>query len=266
MTLSYLFILALVQGLTEFLPVSSSGHLALLPHLLGAVDQGITIDISLHVGTLLAILIYYHRDILTMAFAVLRWRTTPHKFERNLAVYIVLATIPAVVVGVIVHKMFPDGIRSVPVIAFNTIVFGVLMGYADYKGARVKSVKDMTLVSAMIMGCAQALALVPGVSRSGITMTAGRFLGFTRADAARFSFLLGTPAMVGAALLDFKDVFEKGVDAAVWADIGIAIGLSFVFGLCAIHFMMKWLQKFGLTAFMVYRLVLGAFLLVYLVN
>lgn len=266
MTLTYLFILALVQGLTEFLPVSSSGHLALLPHLLGEVDQGITIDIALHVGTLLAILVYYYRDIFTMATAVVCWNTTPHKTERNLAVYIVLATIPAVIVGAAIHHFFPNGIRDVQLIAINTIIFGVLMGYADYKGARIKTVKDMSLISAMIMGLAQAVALMPGVSRSGITMTAGRFLGFHRADAARFSFLLGTPAMAGAALLDFKDVFEKGLGSAVWADIGIAIGFSFVFGLCAIHFMMKWLQRFGLTTFMVYRLILGVFLLVYIVN
>lgn len=263
MSFWYIVILSLVQGLTEFLPVSSSGHLALVPKLLEAADQGIVMDVALHVGTLCAVLVYYRRDVWDMGWAVLRWKTTPNVQMRNLAVFIVLATIPAVAVGLAIHKFFPEGIRDVRVIITTTIFFGLLMGIADYFFPRVKKLGDLKLRNALVIGCAQALALIPGTSRSGVTMTAARFMGFDRVDAARFSFLLGIPAIAAAGFLGVLDLL-KADDPGMWKDVVLAVFLAFLAGLGAIHFMMKWLQRFGLLPFAAYRLILGAFLLFFL--
>ena len=264
MTFTYILILAIVQGLTEFLPISSSGHLAILPKILGEQDQGILMDVALHVGTLSAILVYYRRDVIGMIMSVLKWKDPALAASRKLAIFIVLATIPAVVCGLIVHKLFPDGIRSIAVIATSTIFFGILMGIADHFGKRTKKVGDMTLKSALLIGLAQAVALIPGTSRSGITMTAARFLGFDRVDAARFSFLLGMPAMAAAGLMSFIEIL-KSDDPGLLGDAGLAVALAFIAGLCAIHFMMKYLTRFGLWPFVVYRLALGVVLLVWFV-
>lgn len=263
MAFSYILILALLQGFTEFLPISSSGHLALAPRFLDAQDQGVLIDVALHVGTLLAIVVYYRRDVIDMVLAVLQWKNPARAEARRLAVYIVLATIPAIIAGLAIHKIFPEGIRDVRVIAATTIFFGLLMGIADRFGKREKAVSDMTLKSALVVGIAQAVALIPGTSRSGITMTAARFMGFHRVDAARFSFLLGMPAMAAAGAMGFLEILESG-DTGMLADAGMAVGLSFLAGLAAIHFMMKWLTRFGLLPFVFYRLGLGAVLVVWL--
>lgn len=261
MTFAYILVLSVIQGLTEFLPVSSSAHLALTPKLFGEQDQGILIDVALHVGTLLAILIYYWKDVWAIVWAVLRWKRGP---EFNLGIYIGLATIPALALGLAIHHFFPDGIRSVTVITATTLIFGGLMGLADWKGPQVKEVKDITLKQALIIGFAQAIALIPGTSRSGITMTAARFMGFKRVDAARFSFLLGIPAMTAAGAMSFLEIF-KSDNPGLWQDSLIAVVLAFFAGIAAIHFMMKWLQKFGLLPFVVYRILLGGFLLFFFV-
>ncbi len=264
MTFSYIVILALVQGLTEFLPVSSSGHLALMPKFLGEADQGLLMDVALHVGTLSAIIVYYRRDVLDMILSVLQWKNPARKEARKLAIYIVLATIPAVLFGLFMHVVFPEGIRDVRVITATTIFFGLLMGVADWFGRRTRKIGDMTLKSALLIGLAQAVALIPGTSRSGITMTTARFLGFDRVDAARFSFLLGMPAMAAAGLMSFIDIL-KSDDPGLLADAGFAVVLAFLAGLGAIHFMMKYLTKFGLMPFVIYRLALGAVLLIWFV-
>lgn len=264
MAFTYILILAVVQGFTEFLPISSSGHLALAPKFLDAEDQGVLIDVALHVGTLLAIVVYYRRDVIDMVLSVLQWKNPARTQARKLAIYIVIATIPAIVFGLIIHKIFPEGIRDVRVIATTTIFFGLLMGVADRFGRREKAVSDMTLKSALIVGLAQAVALIPGTSRSGITMTAARFMGFHRVDAARFSFLLGMPAMAAAGAMSFLEILESG-DTSMLADAGIAVVLAFLAGLAAIHFMMKWLTRFGLLPFVFYRLGLGAVLIIWFI-
>lgn len=264
MTFWYILTLALVQGFTEFLPISSSGHLVLVPKFLGEADQGLLMDVALHVGTLMAIVVYYRRDVIDMALAVLQWKNPAREAARRLAIYIVIATIPAVIFGLVLHEIFPDGIRDVRVIATTTLLFGVLMGVADRFGERVKVVGDMTLKSALLIGVAQAVALIPGTSRSGITMTAARFLGFQRVDAARFSFLLGMPAMAAAGLMGFIDIL-KSDDPGLLGHAATAAALSFVAGLCAIHFMMKWLTRFGLLPFVFYRLALGTVLVLWFV-
>ncbi len=261
MSFLHLLALSLVQGLTEFLPVSSSGHLALFPHIFGEKDQGILIDVALHIGTLFAILAYYRRDVFGIARDVICWKKTP---LRNLGLFIAAGTVPAIIIGGLIHYLLPDGIRSTTIIAANLIVFGLLMGWADKTGVQEKEVKDVTLKTALIVGLAQAVALVPGVSRSGMTMTAARFMGFKRVDAARFSFLLGIPAMTAAGLLSVLEMLESGTPGLM-QDAAIAAGLSFFAGLAAIHFMMRWLAQAGLMPFMIYRVILGLALIVFLI-
>lgn len=264
MTFFQLFILATLQGLTEFLPVSSSGHLVLAPKLLGEHDQGLVIDVALHVGTLLAVLLYYWRDLWQIAKNVLMGRRAPDPQMRNLGWYIALASIPAFIMGGTIHFLMPDGIRSVAVITATTLFFGFLMGIADMYGKKTLKVPDSTLGRIFIIGCAQALALIPGTSRSGITMTAARFMGYDRVDAARLSFLIGIPAIAGAGAVSLLGLLDDPTPDLLYQSL-TAIGLSFVAGLLAIHFMMFWLKRAGLLPFVFYRMFLGGFLLVYFV-
>lgn len=254
--------LAIIQGLTEFLPISSSGHLALAPKLLAAVDQGLVMDVALHIGTLLAIVVYYRRDVWGMAASVICWRDPARVFERRLALFIVLASIPAVIVGYALHVFIPDGVRALWVIVATTLFFGIAMGIADHVMPRDKVITDLRLRHALLIGVAQALALIPGTSRSGVTMTAARLMGFARVDAARFSFLLGIPAMVGAGTLGMLELLASN-DIALMHDAVLGMACSFLAGLAAIHFMIRWLSRFGLLPFAVYRVLLGLSLIAY---
>jgi undecaprenyl-diphosphatase len=263
MPLLHIIILSIVQGLTEFLPISSSGHLVLVPIVTKSPDQGLIMDLAVHIGSLFAVLVYYRRDVWNMCYACIPWVKNPDHSSRRLGVYIALATIPAIIFGFIMHKILPEGIRDVRVIAATTIFYGLLLGAADRFGPHEKTVKDVTLTSAMAIGLAQVLALIPGTSRSGITMTAARFLGFHRVDAARFSFLLSIPATAGAGLLGVMDVV-KAEDAQLGMDMLLAIVFTFVAALGAISFMMRFLRNYSMMPFMIYRLILGAGLIVYI--
>ena len=183
MTIEQIIVLAVVQGITEFLPISSSGHLILVPQIMHWQDQGLVVDVMTHLGTLLAVLIYFWRDVARLikgALELLKGRVTP---DGKLAIYIVLATIPAVAFGIFLKEYgFTDLERNVAVVAWNTILYGILMLIADMVGPQEKTIANMTLGAALLIGVAQALALIPGTSRSGVTMTAARFLGFTRPD------------------------------------------------------------------------------------
>jgi len=262
MSFFHLAILSFIQGLTEFLPVSSSGHLVLAPHLLGMKDQGLLIDVALHIGTMCAIILYYRRDIFSILRAVLQGKKAQDQGARKLGWQIAVASIPAFIVGGFLHFYDPDGIRSVAVITATTLFFGLLMGLADMYGRKDRAMGDVTFKSAFIVGCAQVLALIPGTSRSGITITAARFLGFNRVDAARFSFFIGLPVMAAAGLVSLFELL-RAPETGLWHEVLGAIALSFGFGLCAIHFMMTWLKKSDLLVFVVYRMFLGGFLLVW---
>lgn len=262
MTLLYILVLSAIQGLTEFLPVSSSAHLALAPQFFDEKDQGQMIDAAMHLGTLLAALIYYRRDVLEIALAFLKWRDAKRAQARKLGLFIAVASLPALVLGFIVHLLIPEGIRSVTVIAATTFIFGVLMGYADKTRPEQREVKDISLKQAMVIGCAQALAaMMPGVSRSGITMTAARFMDFKRVDAARFSFLLGMPATAAAAALSFWELYRSH-DAVMLQEGMLAAFFTFFFGLGAIYLLIRWLNRFGLMPYVVYRILLSFYLLV----
>ncbi|WNC73113.1 undecaprenyl-diphosphate phosphatase [Thalassotalea psychrophila] len=256
-----IIILALIQGLTEFLPISSSAHLILPSQLLGWADQGLAFDVAVHVGTLLAVILYFRKDVSAMFFA---WTNSIVKKEHNgesaLAWWILFATIPAGLFGLFGKDFIEDHLRSAAVIAITTIVFGLLLGYVDIKGKQTKEIKSLGIKGAMYIGLAQAVALIPGTSRSGITMTMGLMLGLTRDAAARFSFLLSIPAIAMAgSYLTLKLVLEaNGVD---WQAIAFGSVVAFFSAYACIHYFLILLDKLGMMPFVIYRLLLGAFLI-----
>jgi undecaprenyl-diphosphatase len=260
MTLEQIIVLALVQGITEFLPISSSGHLILVPVLTGWPDQGLLVDVMAHVGSLLAIIVYFRRDVVNLmggGLDLVRGRLTA---AGRMVLYILAATVPAVILGLVFKTTgFIETIRGPHIVAWNAIVFGLLMLVADRLGAQRSKIGDVTLWSAIAVGAAQALALVPGTSRSGVTITAARAMGFTRPEAARFSFLIGMPAIAGAGLLVLGEAVEQG--EPISTDAVIVGGLTFFTSLAAIAFLMAILRRYSLLPFVIYRIVLGVVLL-----
>lgn len=260
MPIEQIILLAVIQGITEFLPISSSGHLILVPVLTGWADQGLVVDVMVHMGSLAAVFAYFWRDVLGLACGglnLLRGRVTP---QGKMAVYIVLATIPAVVFGLFLRKSgLGDQLRLAEVVAWNAIIWGIAMYVADRLGPMTRVMEDMKLPQALIIGVAQALALIPGTSRSGITMTAARMLGFTRPEAARFSFLLGIPAILGAGILVIGDAVQAG--EAITGDAVLTGVFTFFTALAAIAVLMAMLKRMSLLPFTIYRVILGCGLL-----
>ncbi|QUL37105.1 undecaprenyl-diphosphate phosphatase [Erythrobacter sp. JK5] len=261
MTFLQLLIIAVVQGITEFLPISSSGHLILIPFLTDFPDQGPMIDVAVHVGSLLAIIIYFWRDALGLAkggFATIGLGDDP--LQRRLFLWVLVGTIPAVALGLFLKLGgFLEGFRSTDLVATNLIVYGVLLGLADRFGRQEKSFEDVTLRDAILVGLAQALALIPGTSRSGSTMTAARALGYKRVEAARFSFLLAIPAVAGAGLLAVLDLAEASVQ--MQADALIAGVMTFVAAFLTMAFLMNFLKRASMLVFVAYRIAMGCALL-----
>jgi undecaprenyl-diphosphatase len=261
MTTLQILVLSLIQGLTEFLPISSSGHLVLLPHFFGWQNQGLEMDVALHVGTLMAVLIYFWHDIWEMIthffrYCISGFRAQALDNQVRLALSIVIATLPAVVVGFVLKKTGLDDVRQVSVIATTSIIFAIVLLVTDLMGAKKKDLKDITLMRGFIIGIGQAIALIPGVSRSGICISAALGLGFTRVAAARFAFLMSIPSILGAATLTTFDVIKEDIPI-VWGDIGLGILFSALAGLVAIHFMLTFLARHTLTVFVIYRILLG---------
>ena len=258
--LEQIIVLAIIQGITEFLPISSSGHLILVPALTGWKDQGLITDVMVHMGSFLAVLVYFRHDVMRLALGgidMLRGRLTD---DGRLALYIVIATIPAVAFGLFAKKTgLLDAIRGPEVVAWNAIIFGIVMYAADRLGNQEKMMEQMKLAPAFIIGIAQAIAIVPGTSRSGITMSAARALGFTRPEAARFSFLLGIPAIAGAGALVLGEALNNG--ETISADAVLAGALTYLTALAAIAFLMAMVRRMSLLPFVIYRLILGALLL-----
>ena len=259
MSIEQIIVLAIVQGLTEFLPVSSSGHLILIPALTNWEDQGIVTDVMVHVGSLFAVIVYFWKDVLNLLSGTVDLARRRMTDNARMAMYIALATIPALALGAILKLSGAyDMIRGVKIVAWNAVIFGILLYVADVVGKRTKVMEDMRLPPALIIGFAQALALIPGTSRSGITMTAARFLGFDRAEAARFSFLLGIPAIAAAGAFTTLEVIQLGESIpmdAIWAAV-----LTFFAALAAIALLMALVKRIGFFIFMVYRLLLAAIL------
>lgn len=260
MLLIQIVVLAIVQGITEFLPISSSGHLVLTSHVLGWPDQGLFIDIAVHAGTLLAVIVYFWRDLWEMtlgAFGIFTGRRNP---SQRLILCLAVATVPVVLAGYFGIHYIKDVLRSVEVIAWTTLLFGILLWIVDRLCMTVRRLEHMTYAGALLVGLSQVLALVPGTSRSGITMTACRFLGMERREAARFSMLLSIPTILGAALLAGHEIYKSG-DLTLRLDAVIAAAIAFITALAAIAIMMRWLMHATFTPFVIYRIFLGIGLL-----
>lgn len=257
-----ILIIALIQGLTEFLPVSSSGHLVLTHYLFGEKstdvcwNQNRMIDVAVHVGTLFAVILYFYKDLWLMTKSVHRPHSEGFRMIRN----VVVASIPIIIIGFIVNAAKPSLLCLIEVMAWMTVIFGVVLWIADRYSKAYRHIERMNWYQALIIGAAQSLALVPGTSRSGITMTAARFLGFTRTDSARFSLLLSIVAIGGAGSLITLDLIKSG-NWALGQDVLLAVALSFIIGWGSIAVMMKWLQKYTFKPFAVYRIILGSLLL-----
>lgn len=268
MPLLHLLILAAVQGITEFLPVSSSGHLVLTWEVFDSLGQAVEqdpadrliLDIAVHVGTLLAVCLYFWRDLLAMIGGGLRLLTGRMTPGGRLLLYVVAATVPLIAAGIALKATVALDLRGVETIAWATLGFGILLYLADRMGMMIRRMEHMSLGSALAIGIAQVLSLIPGTSRSGITMTAARFLGFERAEAARFSMLLAIPAILGAGALAGYDLQQSG-DLALRREALIAGALAFVAALMAIAVLMQWLKRASFTPFVVYRILLGVLLL-----
>ena len=258
--LTHLTILALIQGLTEFLPISSSGHLIIFPKLLDWQDQGITIDVAVHAGSLLAVLIFLWRDIGRILSELSHLARSGRSSAPPLLYLLLIASFPLMLVGFLVSTVMQDLTRSIEVIGWATILFGVLLGFSDRMGMTLNRFQHMKYFDAFLIGLAQILALIPGASRAGVTITAARFLGYERASAARFSLLLAIPAILGASVLKGLDIFfSDNVNLGI--DFLIAASISFCAALTSISIMMKWLNRAGFMPFVVYRIIMGALLL-----
>lgn len=260
MPLFHLSVIALVQGFTEFLPISSSGHLVLVPVFTNWPDQGQTMDVAAHVGTLFAVMAYLYKDVWTMVVSLgllLKGRTSP---GLRLIGFVILGTLPVIAVGYAMNIYFPDGIRGIEVIGWTTLGYGIVLWIADTIGLTVRRIDHLKSSDVVIIGLAQCLALVPGTSRSGICMTAGRLLGMERAESARFSMLLSMPAILGAGILKGWDVYKAG-ELTLSSDLVVVAGLSFLAALVVIILLMSWLRRANFTPFVIYRIILGAGLL-----
>ncbi len=258
MTGLQIVVLAIVQGLTEFLPVSSSGHLVLVPYLVGWDDQGLTFDVAVHFGSLLAVVIYFRSDLLQLIRGGLVWIGIGERTEYStLALGVALGTVPAALAGLAFAGWIEANLRNAVVVIVALSFWGIVMGLADVFGKRERTIRDFTLKDALLVGCAQALALIPGTSRSGITITAGRLLGFDRQDAARFSFLLSTPVILLATGYETLGMLLSGTDIA-WNELGIAAIVSAIVAYICIDLLMRFVSRIGLLPFTVYRLLLAA--------
>ena len=260
MDLLQIIVLALVQGLTEFLPISSSAHLILVPKIVEWPDQGLAFDVAVHVGTLSAVVLYFRNEVKAMSVDwVGSLKTRQQTANSRLAWAVLFGTIPAGLAGLFFKGFSEENLRSPLVLATTTVVFGLLLWVADVAGKRQRDEHTIGWTDVLIIGCAQALALIPGTSRSGATMTAGLLLGLSREAAARFSFLLSIPVITLSGMLVVKDLIEQSavVDwmALVWGTVLAGVAAYF-----CIHYFLRLLDRIGMLPFVIYRLLLGAVL------
>jgi undecaprenyl-diphosphatase len=263
MTMLEIIILAIIQGITEFLPISSSAHLILPEQVLGWGHNDLAFDVAVHVGSLLAVMIYFRQDIVRLTTAWLsKGFSTSQNSDSRLAWFVIIGTIPAGLFGFLMKDWIELNARSALIIAITTIVFGLLLWYADAKATQRKSIDKISLKDTVFIGVAQALAIIPGTSRSGITMTAGLLLGLDRESAARFSFLLSMPIILAAGLFSVLDLVEaeRAVD---WYSLLYGAVFSFVAAYMCIHLFLNWISHIGMLPFVIYRLILGVVLLIF---
>ena len=260
MALEIIIILSLIQGITEFLPISSSAHLIIIPEFFLNIDSSRGFDVSLHFGSLLAVIYYLKKDLMKIILDTMYFKIDNEGFIvlKNL----IISTIPVIIVGFLVHVNNFDIIRSLEVIGWTTLIFGILLGIADRNLKVIKYFKSLNLKDALVIGIAQTLAIIPGTSRSGIVITAGLYIGFSRVDASKYSLLLSIPVILAATTLESINLFiEKGFFFNNEMIMGII--LSFCFALITIRLFMKWINKASLKIFVAYRIMLGILILIY---
>lgn len=259
-------LLAIIQGLTEFLPISSSAHLILPSQLFGWQDQGLAFDVAVHVGSLFAVVLYFRQDLLLLVRAWLHSlasRTVGSNPEyAQLAWCLLLASLPAAIAGFLGRSLVSEYARDAQVIAFTSIGFGLLLWWADARLRRGKNLQAISWQQGLLIGFAQALAIIPGTSRSGITMTVALLLGFSRQAAARFSFLLAVPVIAGSGLLQALDLLAQDVTAAQWLLLAYAAIVSSLVALLCIHYFLRLIEQIGYMPFVIYRVLLGVLLLI----
>ena len=260
MGLVEILILAVVQGITEFLPISSSGHLRAAAEILGIPGSTLVIDVAVHVGTLGAVIGYFWRDIVRIIVGTLQSLSGVRTDGGRLALYIIVATLPIFAAGYFGRDFIDDSLRTLEIVGWTTIVFGILLWWADRAGMTVLRLEHLTIANALIIGIAQILSLVPGTSRAGITITAARALGFERTEAARFSMLLSIPAIAGAGFLIGLELAATG-DPALTRGAIIAGIIAFITALAAIALLMRWLKFAGFGPFVIYRILVGGAIL-----
>lgn len=268
MTNLHSIILGSIQGLTEFLPISSSGHLVLVPYVFNWDYQGKAFDVALHAGTALAIVAFFWRDwidIFKKAFSQ-KARVEDEaikKYPDNILWQILVASIPAAIIGLLLDKWAGDFLNSILIVTLNLALFGIILWYIDKKSKSDLTPQKLTYKKSFLIGLSQSIALIPGVSRSGITLMAARWIGMPRAEAARFSFLLATPTIVGALLIKLPSIEKGGIDLIFW----FGVIASTIFGLLAIKFLLNYLKKSDLSIFMWYRIIAALVVLgVYIVR
>jgi len=258
-------ILGIVQGATEFLPISSSAHLLLLPWLLDWESHGLIFDVLLHGGTLLAVLVFFRREWLKLGFQLYE-RLRGRSADLSLFPILAIGTLPALLVGGSLRWLIQDHLRTPAVTVATLSVFGIFLWWADRNKLRERSLETLGLGEALLIGVFQSMALVPGVSRSGVTITAGLLLGFSRADSARFSFLLGTPIIVLGTLDSLFELFLSGSGGGIaMPTLLIGVSSSFISGILCIKYFLRFLHIYSLTGFAVYRVALAACIFVLLV-
>ncbi len=253
-------VLGTIQGLTEFLPISSSAHLRIYPELFGWGDPGAAFTAVIQIGTELAVLIYFRKDIWRIATMWLKSLVKPEyrgHLDARMGWFIIIGSLPIVILGVLLKDVIERDFRNLWIIGTTLIVLGIVLGIADRFGSTDKEIKQITLRDAVLMGGAQALALVPGVSRSGATLSMGRFLGYNREAATRYAFLLAIPAVVGAGLFELKEI-PDGHNSYGWGPTIVATVVSFVVGYAAIAWLLRYVTTKSYTPFVLYRVALGA--------
>jgi len=258
MDIIHAIILAVVQGITEFLPVSSSAHLILVPELLGWPDQGLAFDVAVHIGTLLAVLVFLRKELqLIMPAWFAGWRRFNWNTQGLLGWMVVLATIPVGLVGLLAGDFVESHLRAAWVIGLSTLLFGLLLGWADSKGdTNIQAIEQLTWQQVLIVGAAQALALIPGTSRSGITMTAMLALGYSRVAAAKFSFLMAVPAIALPGLLKGQELVSSA-STVDWIPLIIGVLVSAMMAFLCMEWFMRFIQKVGMRPFVIYRIILA---------
>ncbi len=258
--------LGILQGLTEFLPISSSAHLRIFPELLGWGDPGAAFTAVIQIGTELAVLLYFRKDIWRIASVWLRSLVRPEyrgHLDARMGWYIIIGSIPIAVLGVTFKDTIENDFRNLWLIGTTLVVFGLLLGVADRVGRNTRAIRSLTLRDGILMGLAQAAALVPGVSRSGATISMGRFLGYERAAATRYAFLLAIPAVIGAGVFELKEI-PNGTNQFGWGPTIVATVASFVVGYAAIAWLLRYVSTHSYAPFVIYRVLLGSATLVLL--